>query len=67
MFASGTIVAYLLSAFVPLATFPASEAPHWRIGAKLYLGFAVFAVPVFIALHFGFKWERKRKARSLIQ
>lgn len=65
MFASGTIVAYLLSAFVPLAAFPASEAPNWRIGAKLYLGFAIFAVPMFIAMHFGFRWEQRRKARAL--
>lgn len=64
MFASGTVVAYILSALVPLAAFPASEAPNWRIGAKLYLAFAIFAVPVFIALHFGFNWERRKKARS---
>lgn len=64
MFASGTVVAYILSAFVPLAAYPASEAPNWRIGAKLYLAFAIFAVPVFIALHFGFKWEQGKKAKS---
>ncbi|KAF4468692.1 major facilitator superfamily transporter [Fusarium albosuccineum] len=60
LFASGTLFAYLLSAFVPIAAFPASEAPNWRIGAKLYLGFATFAVFLFIAIHFGFKWEKKR-------
>lgn len=67
MFASGTVMAYLLSAFLPLATFPASEAPNWRIGAKLYLGFAVAAVPFFIAMHFGFRWEQRRKARNMIK
>ncbi|KAJ4393502.1 hypothetical protein N0V93_002714 [Gnomoniopsis smithogilvyi] len=65
MFASGTIVAYLLSAFVPLAAYPASQAPNWRIGAKLYLGFAIFAVPVFVAMHFGFRWEQRRKTRAI--
>ncbi|KAJ4412438.1 hypothetical protein N0V82_008793 [Gnomoniopsis sp. IMI 355080] len=65
MFATGTVVAYLLSAFVPLAAYPASEAPNWRIGAKLYLGFAIFAVPVFVAMHFGFRWEQRRKTRAL--
>ncbi|KAK7425027.1 hypothetical protein QQZ08_008303, partial [Neonectria magnoliae] len=34
LFASGTLFAYLLSAFIPIAAYPASEAPNWRIGAK---------------------------------
>ncbi|KAL4929009.1 major facilitator superfamily domain-containing protein [Aspergillus undulatus] len=33
LFASGTIISYALNAFVPIAAFPVSEAPHWRIGA----------------------------------
>lgn len=64
LFASGTIIAYLLSAFVPLAAYPASEAPHWRIGAKLYLGFACVAVAIFIGIWFAFRWEDKRRGRS---
>ncbi|KAM5349416.1 hypothetical protein ACJ41O_005921 [Fusarium nematophilum] len=61
LFASGTLFAYLLSAFVPIAAYPASEAPNWRIGAKLYMGFACFAVFLFTAIHFGFRWEEKKK------
>ncbi|KAH8878969.1 major facilitator superfamily transporter [Thozetella sp. PMI_491] len=61
LFASGTLLAYILSAFLPIAAFPASEAPKWRIGAKVYLGFACAAVFVFIGIHFGFKWDAKRK------
>ncbi|KAM0424309.1 hypothetical protein ACHAPT_010455 [Fusarium lateritium] len=64
LFASGTLFAYLLSAFVPLAAYPASEAPHWRIGAKLYIGFATFAVFLYIAIYFGFRWEKKRAKKQ---
>ncbi|KAL4812680.1 major facilitator superfamily domain-containing protein [Aspergillus spinulosporus] len=64
LFASGTIISYALNAFVPIAAFPASEAPHWRIGAKLYLGFAAVALFMFIGTHLGFRREdhAKRKA-----
>ncbi|KAL2823548.1 major facilitator superfamily domain-containing protein [Aspergillus cavernicola] len=62
LFASGTIIAYALNAFVPIAAFPASEAPHWRIGAKLYLGFAVLALFIFIGIHIGFRRDAKKKA-----
>ncbi|RDW72814.1 hypothetical protein BP6252_06721 [Coleophoma cylindrospora] len=65
LFASGTILAYLQSAFVPIAAFPASEAPHWKIGPKLYLGFAVMAMFSFIGIDFTLKWETRRKAGSL--
>lgn len=64
LFASGTILAYLLNAFVPLAAFPASQAPNWHIGAKLYLGFAVTSAVLFVAIHFAFrydKWAEKRQ------
>ncbi|KAI8649935.1 hypothetical protein NCS56_01444800 [Fusarium sp. Ph1] len=64
LFASGTLFAYLLSAFVPLAAYPASEAPNWRIGAKLYVGFATFAVFLYIAIYFGFRWEKKRAKKQ---
>jgi sugar phosphate permease len=62
LFASGTILSYLQSAFVPIAVYPAKEAPHWRIGAKLYLGFAIVAMTMFVGIHFAFRWEKKRKA-----
>lgn len=61
LFATGTLCAYLLSAFVPIAAFPASEAPNWRIRAKLYLGFTCFAAFLFTAIYFGFRWEKKKE------
>lgn len=61
LFASGTIISYALNAFVPIAAFPASEAPHWRIGAKLYMGFAVVALFMFVGTYFGFRRDEKRK------
>ncbi|KAL4759702.1 major facilitator superfamily domain-containing protein [Aspergillus foveolatus] len=64
LFASGTIISYALNAFVPIAAFPASEAPHWRIGAKLYLGFAVVAFFMFIGTHTGFRREDQAKRKA---
>ncbi len=43
IFATGTVVSYLLSAFLPLATFPASQTPYYKIGSKLYLAFMIVA------------------------
>lgn len=65
LFASGTILSYLNSAFVPIAAFPASEAPNWKIGSKLYLAFALVSLAIFIAIHFGFVWKDKRRARKV--
>lgn len=62
LFASGTILAYLLNAFVPLAAYPTSQAPNWHIGAKLYLGFASAAAVLFVTIHFVFRYERKKLA-----
>lgn len=59
LFASGTIIFYAFSAFLPIATFPASEAPNWVVGAKVYLGFAVAAVFMFIGINFGFRQGKK--------
>lgn len=67
LFASGTLLAYLLNAFVPIAAYPASEAPNWHIGAKVYLGFAVAATLIFIGIDLGFRWEARRKARKEIK
>ncbi|KAL4745050.1 hypothetical protein BDW72DRAFT_199017 [Aspergillus terricola var. indicus] len=64
LFASGTIISYALNAFVPIAAFPASEAPDWRIGAKLYLGFAVVALFMFIGTHIGFRREEQAKRKA---
>ena len=61
LFASGTTFAYFMTAFIPIAAFPASEAPNWRIGAKLYLGFAVAAVFFFVGIHFLLKRDAKAK------
>ncbi|PMD33348.1 MFS general substrate transporter [Hyaloscypha variabilis F] len=67
LFASGTILSYLQSGFVPIAAYPASQAPNWHIGAKLYLGFAAVALTMFIGIHFGLKWEAKKKAEKLAE
>lgn len=66
LFATGTILSYLQSAFVPIAAFPAKEAPHWRIGAKLYLGFACVATVIFVGIHFGLKWQAKQDAKNKV-
>ena len=64
LFATGTCFAYLMNAFIPIAAFPAREAPNWRIGAKLYLGFSVFSTFLFIGIFFAFRWEEKSNARK---
>jgi ACS family pantothenate transporter-like MFS transporter len=61
LFASGTVLAYILNASLPLVAYPAREAPYWRVGAKVYLGFACFSVPVFLGIWWRFRWEEKRK------
>lgn len=60
LFATGTLFSYLFSAFLPIAAYPAAEAPYWRIGAKLYLGLSVLASMLFISIFFIFKWQAKR-------
>ncbi|KAH7118712.1 major facilitator superfamily transporter [Dendryphion nanum] len=64
LFATGTILSYLNNAFIPLAAYPAREAPHWRIGAKLYLGFACVALVIYIGIWFGFRWEDRKKKQN---
>ncbi|KAE9984846.1 hypothetical protein EG328_008248 [Venturia inaequalis] len=66
LFASGTVLAYLQSAFVPLAAYPASQAPHWKIGAKLYLGFAVGALCLYFAIYFGLQREKRRSSEAKV-
>ncbi|RAH67697.1 MFS general substrate transporter [Aspergillus aculeatinus CBS 121060] len=61
LFATGTLFSYLLSAFLPIAAYPAEEAPHWRIGAKLYLALSMLAAILFITIHFVFKWEKRKQ------
>lgn len=65
LFASGTVLTYLLNAFVPIAAFPASEAPDWRIGAKLYVAFAAVSTVMFVGIHFGLRREAKRGGGAL--
>ncbi|KAF4996951.1 hypothetical protein FDECE_12274 [Fusarium decemcellulare] len=48
-------------AFLPVATYPASEAPNWKIGTKVHMGFAVLSILMFIGIHFGFRREIKKK------
>ncbi|KIV90384.1 hypothetical protein PV10_07693 [Exophiala mesophila] len=68
LFATGTYFAYLMNAFFPIAVYPAKDAPKWRIGAKLYLGFAVFSTLLFIIIYFAFKWEdKKTRNRSTVE
>lgn len=46
------------------AASPAREAPHWRVGAKVYLGFACVSVPMFLGIWWRFRWEEKRERES---
>lgn len=64
LFATGTLFSYLFSAFLPIAAFPASEAPHWRIGAKVYLGLSLLAASLFISIAIIFKWQEKGKEKA---
>lgn len=67
LFATGTLFSYLFSAFLPIAAYPAAQAPHWHIGAKLYLGLSVLATALFVSIFFIFKWQArhdKKKERA---
>ncbi|CDM36455.1 hypothetical protein DTO013E5_6888 [Penicillium roqueforti] len=64
LFATGTLFSYLFSAFLPIAAYPASEAPHWRIGAKLYLGLSCLATALFVVIHLILRHEAKRDKRN---
>lgn len=65
LFASGTVLAYVMSAFIPIAAFPAVQAPNWRIGSKLYLGFTIAATLIFFGIHYRLKWEAGKKAKNV--
>lgn len=67
LFASGTVLAYILNASLPIAAYPAKEAPHWRIGAKLYLGFACVSVCMFLGIQWRFVWEEKKKQNHSVK
>lgn len=67
LFASGTVLAYVMSAFIPIAAFPAVQAPNWKIGSKLYLGFTIAATLIFFAIHYRLKWEAGRKAKNVFE
>ncbi|KAL1408544.1 hypothetical protein Q8F55_005356 [Vanrija albida] len=55
MFATGTVFSYIQNAFLPIAAFPASEAPNWRIGAKVYLGAMAASTVLFVIIYFLFR------------
>lgn len=61
LFATGTIMSYAWTAFLPIAAFPAEEAPNWRVGSKVYLGLACLAAVIFVGIHFGLKWTYRDK------
>lgn len=66
LFASGTVVAYVMSAFIPIAASPPPRNhPNGESASKLYLAFALVAVVAFIGIHFAFKWDEKEKTREL--
>lgn len=62
IFASGTVLTYVMNAFIPIAAFPAVEAPNWKIGSKLYLGFTIAATLIFLAIHYRLKWDASRNS-----
>lgn len=65
LFATPTVFAYVMNAFIPIAAFPAAEAPNWKIGSKLYLGFTIIATLMFFAIHYGLRWEARKKAKNV--
>lgn len=67
LFASGTVLAYVMNAFIPIAAFPAVEAPDWRIGSKLYLGFTIAATLIFFLISYRLKLEASKKAKSVYE
>ncbi|KAF2009144.1 MFS general substrate transporter [Aaosphaeria arxii CBS 175.79] len=64
LFATGTVLSYIQNAFLPIAAYPAKQAPHWRIGAKVYLGLSLVATTMFFGIYFGFKWENKKAEKN---
>ncbi len=58
------MISYLQSAFVPIAAYPASQAPHWKIGAKLYLAFACMAIFIFVGIWYALRWEERRAEKG---
>lgn len=62
LFSTGTTWAYIQNMFIPLLAYPASQAPNWKVGPKVYMAFAVWTLFVFFGIHFRLKYEAKRKA-----
>lgn len=67
LFASGTILAYLMNAFIPIAAYAAKEAPHGKIGAKLCVGFASVAVIVSVWIWWALRWEERKEDEKSIE
>jgi hypothetical protein len=61
MFSTGTFITYVLNMWVPLLAYPASQAPHWKAGASVYLAFQLFATVMFIGIHYGLERDKKIK------
>ena len=57
----GTTLNYISSMFLPIVAFSAKEAPNWRIGTKLYLGFILGCTVGFVAIHFALKRQSKKR------
>lgn len=58
----GTTLNYISNMFLPIVAFPAKEAPNWKIGTKLYLGFILGCSVGFVAIHFALKREKRKLA-----
>lgn len=66
VFATGTLFSYLFSAFLPIAVFPASEAPHCCIGVTAYLGLSLLTATLFINILVILRWQEKCKRKTEI-
>lgn len=64
IFASGTILSYLANAFLPLWTYPAKEAPNWKVGAKFYLGSMCVCAVGFVVTAWGLRKNERKRLRA---
>lgn len=65
LFSTGTTIFYIQNMFLPIVAFPAKEAPNWRIGASLYLGFACAASVAFFGIWWALRREQRKKATTV--
>lgn len=57
---------YILSATIPIAAFPASQAPNWKIGAKPYLGFMVTITFLYIFIYYQNRRDQRKKLQQAV-